>query len=252
MVAKLFTNVRIFDGSGGKLFPGDVLVEGNRIKAVAKGNGGIAADGAEVIDGGGATLMPGLVEAHGPAPSAHAFLDLGRPVGLRVAEGCSVVSQIAALHWAIRYQVHFLTLGRGLSTHCPPPARRAKCEKVNLVPYSLPVLPRRTVGGIPVPTTRALLRGLELGLPTANLEPTEQLLPADGIYSGTAESPQGRIYPAAISVGTKPTFGENARVCEAHLLGGGNELDGYGWSIRLKFRNWLRDQIAYGRVSIHC
>ncbi len=65
MAAKLFTNVRIFDGSGDGLFPGDVLVEGNRIKTVAKGNGGIAPNGADVIDGGGATLMPGLVEAHG-------------------------------------------------------------------------------------------------------------------------------------------------------------------------------------------
>jgi imidazolonepropionase-like amidohydrolase len=64
MSPQLFTNVRIFDGSGSKLFPGEVLVEGNRIKAVSR-NGGITAPGAEVIDGGGNTLMPGLTEAHG-------------------------------------------------------------------------------------------------------------------------------------------------------------------------------------------
>ncbi|MGF1608404.1 MAG: amidohydrolase family protein [Kiloniellales bacterium] len=59
----LFTNVSVLDGSGAKPFAGEVLVEGNRIKAVAKG-GGLARDGAELVDGGGATLIPGLIEAH--------------------------------------------------------------------------------------------------------------------------------------------------------------------------------------------
>jgi imidazolonepropionase-like amidohydrolase len=67
----LFTNVAIFDGSGSASFKGQVLVEGNRIKAVSKD--ALAADGAEVIDGGGATLMPGLVEAHGHL----SFIDKG-------------------------------------------------------------------------------------------------------------------------------------------------------------------------------
>ena len=64
MKPQLFTNVQIFDGTGAQPFPGEVLVDGNRIKTVAK-NGKIARDGAEVIDGGGHTLMPGLTEAHG-------------------------------------------------------------------------------------------------------------------------------------------------------------------------------------------
>ncbi len=63
MKPQLFTNVRIFDGEGTQPFPGEVLLEGNRIKTVAKG-GGISRDGVEVIDGGGNTLMPGLTEAH--------------------------------------------------------------------------------------------------------------------------------------------------------------------------------------------
>jgi imidazolonepropionase-like amidohydrolase len=61
---KLFANVMVFDGSGSPSFPGEVLVQGNRIKAVAKGRNNLKADGGEVIDGGGATLMPGLTEAH--------------------------------------------------------------------------------------------------------------------------------------------------------------------------------------------
>lgn len=60
----LFKNVSIFDGSGAASYPGEVLVEGQRIKAVAKGSGKIQGNGAEVIDGKGSTLMPGMCEAH--------------------------------------------------------------------------------------------------------------------------------------------------------------------------------------------
>jgi imidazolonepropionase-like amidohydrolase len=62
----LFTNVRIFDGSGATPFPGEVSIKGNRIDAVRRAEGGtsVPRDGATVIDGAGATLMPGLTEAH--------------------------------------------------------------------------------------------------------------------------------------------------------------------------------------------
>ncbi len=61
----LFANVRIIDGSGSAARDGEVLVTGNRIEAVSERPGGLrAAADAAVIDGGGATLMPGLVEAH--------------------------------------------------------------------------------------------------------------------------------------------------------------------------------------------
>lgn len=59
-------NARIFDGSGAPSFPGSVLVEGDRIAQVARGGDGlIGASDAEAIDCAGATLMPGLIEAHG-------------------------------------------------------------------------------------------------------------------------------------------------------------------------------------------
>ena len=64
MTLTLFRNVSIFDGSGGLPYPGEALVQGNRIKAVARGAERIAAEGATIVDGGGATLMPGLVEPH--------------------------------------------------------------------------------------------------------------------------------------------------------------------------------------------
>ncbi|MEZ5667063.1 MAG: amidohydrolase family protein [Alphaproteobacteria bacterium] len=64
MPQTLFTNVSIIDGSGAEPFAGQVLVQGNRIKAVAKANERVDHDNASIVDGGGATLMPGLVEAH--------------------------------------------------------------------------------------------------------------------------------------------------------------------------------------------
>ncbi len=64
-MATLFTDVRIFDGSGAALFPGEVLVRGDRIEAVAKGDERLPRDGVTVTEGRGRTLMPGMVEAHG-------------------------------------------------------------------------------------------------------------------------------------------------------------------------------------------
>ena len=59
-----FTNVRVIDGSGAEPFDGSVLLRGNRIVKVAKAGEAIESQDAEVVDGGGATLMPGLIEPH--------------------------------------------------------------------------------------------------------------------------------------------------------------------------------------------
>jgi riboflavin kinase/FMN adenylyltransferase len=118
-------------------------------------------------------------------------------------------------------------------------------------------------------------RGREIGMPTVNLAPNECMLPDDGIYSGVAliekskvQSPKvqnptglvkdvdfghldfGRSFPAAISVGTKPTFGEHPRICEAHLIGYNGPLDDYGWTVRLRFHDWLRDQLTCSNVDL--
>jgi len=58
----LITNVKVWDGTSEKLINSDVLVEGNLIKQVRKD---ISAPGdATIIDGGGKTLIPGLIDAH--------------------------------------------------------------------------------------------------------------------------------------------------------------------------------------------
>ena len=60
----LISGTTIFDGSGAQPFAGDVLVEGQRIVAVQRG-GKLPRGDARVVDGAGATLMPGLIEPHG-------------------------------------------------------------------------------------------------------------------------------------------------------------------------------------------
>src|SRR4051795_4772307 len=63
----LFTNVRILDGTGEYPYTGEVLVQGNRIKQITRSSSHFgAANGgsATVLDGMGATLMPGLIDAH--------------------------------------------------------------------------------------------------------------------------------------------------------------------------------------------
>ena len=56
-----FTNVRIFDGESSELSTGTVVVHGDRIASVGPAP---APAGADVVDGGGRTLMPGMIDAH--------------------------------------------------------------------------------------------------------------------------------------------------------------------------------------------
>jgi imidazolonepropionase-like amidohydrolase len=58
----LIENVRIFDGLNNRLTPGDVLIENNLIKSI--GDIKSAPEGTKVIDGGGRTLMPGMIDSH--------------------------------------------------------------------------------------------------------------------------------------------------------------------------------------------
>jgi imidazolonepropionase-like amidohydrolase len=65
MAKVLFRNVNVLDCTGAPPFAGQVLVDGNRITAIVPKGVRIPNDGARVLDGAGATLMPGLLEAHG-------------------------------------------------------------------------------------------------------------------------------------------------------------------------------------------
>src|SRR3954468_13417148 len=64
MPRTLFTNVTIFEGTEKDLRPGEVLVQGNRINAVAGPGESLPREGCEVVDAGGATLMSRIVYPH--------------------------------------------------------------------------------------------------------------------------------------------------------------------------------------------
>jgi riboflavin kinase / FMN adenylyltransferase len=89
-------------------------------------------------------------------------------------------------------------------------------------------------------------RGRELGYPTANLGPdVEVLVPADGIYAGwllrskLPEDAAQRVLPAAISIGTNPTFNGVGRRVEAYVIDR-TDLDLYGEFIDLELISRLR------------
>ncbi len=82
-------------------------------------------------------------------------------------------------------------------------------------------------------------RGRALEYPTANVDPDAMICPGDGVYAGRAQV-GGLDSPAAVSIGTKPTFGVSARVIEANLMGA--EGDFYGQPIAVTFLERLRDQ----------
>ncbi len=71
----LFRNAKVLDGTGAAPFAGDVLVKGDRIVETGAAGKLMPPPDAEIVDCGGATLMPGLVEPH-----AHlSFLDAASP-----------------------------------------------------------------------------------------------------------------------------------------------------------------------------
>src|SRR3546814_5211060 len=85
----IITGARIWDASGAAPFDGDVLIEGNRVRAVSRASGQVSREGGEVVDAKGMFLMPGMTEGHAhlsfeavtatedlitPSPEAHTLL----------------------------------------------------------------------------------------------------------------------------------------------------------------------------------
>lgn len=89
-------------------------------------------------------------------------------------------------------------------------------------------------------------RGAKLGFPTANVDAIDTLLPAAGVYAGRGLA-RGEAWPAAISVGPNPTFGEHALKVEVHLIGCRESL--YGEPLEVDFLAHLREVRAFESVE---
>lgn len=93
-------------------------------------------------------------------------------------------------------------------------------------------------------------RARDLGAPTANIDFAAGVcLPADGIYAGWHERSSGELFPAAISLGRRPTFygPDGAVVLESHLLDFDGEL--YGEAAKVRFATRLRGQHQYEDID---
>lgn len=90
-------------------------------------------------------------------------------------------------------------------------------------------------------------RGTRLGYPTANVADVDTLLPGEGIYAGRALV-DGRLWPAAISLGPNPTFDEGVRKVEAYLLDYAGDLF-YDRRIEVDFLARLRDIVRFDSVG---
>jgi len=94
-------------------------------------------------------------------------------------------------------------------------------------------------------------RGRELGYPTANVPTTTDVAaPADGVYAGWLRRlDTGERLPAAISVGTNPTFeGERERRVESYVLDR-TDLELYGVEVEVEFVARLRGMTAYAGIK---
>jgi riboflavin kinase/FMN adenylyltransferase len=89
-------------------------------------------------------------------------------------------------------------------------------------------------------------RGRQLGYPTANLAQVGTLLPGEGIYAG-AVPVDGAAWPAAISIGPNPTFGEGALKVEVHLIDYRGWL--YGRELDVDFIARLRNIERFASVD---
>jgi riboflavin kinase / FMN adenylyltransferase len=96
-------------------------------------------------------------------------------------------------------------------------------------------------------------RGRALGFPTANVESLPHTaIPADGVYAGWLACDSDRYpgcrWPAAISVGTNPTFDGVERTVEAYALDR-DDLDLYGEHVGVDFAVRIRGMVKFDSIE---
>lgn len=91
-------------------------------------------------------------------------------------------------------------------------------------------------------------RGRTIGIPTANLRGTAELVPKRGVYAAWATA-RGKRHKAVVNNGLNPTFtpGLQTLSVEAHLIGFDGDL--YGEKLRLEFVTRLRDEVKFSSVE---
>ena len=86
-------------------------------------------------------------------------------------------------------------------------------------------------------------RGREIGVPTANIATSNELVPPSGVYA-TLTTVDDIVFPSVTNIGMRPTFGDvEEPVIEAHVLDADRDL--YGARVRLSFVQRLRDERAF-------
>jgi riboflavin kinase / FMN adenylyltransferase len=96
------------------------------------------------------------------------------------------------------------------------------------------------------PVGRGDGRGRTIGVPTANLAPENEILPAQGVYAARCRVPDGSFRPAVVNLGHRPTFGGEHATVEAHLMDFDGDL--YGARVRLEFHERLRGEQRFDGV----
>ena len=142
--------------------------------------------------------------------------------------------------------------GTPVGVHVVPPVTRAMLD-LQVVPVSSSLVRFLVDGGrmrdaavclgrpyaLEGTVVQGYQRGRTIGVPTANLDCGDLLVPADGVYAARCAI-GGRTHPVALSVGTMPTFGANRRQVEAFILDFSGEL--YGQPLRVEVLDWVREQ----------
>lgn len=167
-------------------------------------------------------------------------------VGSNFRYGAKAAGDIELLKRLAPFQVSALDLASELGDAVSSTRIRAAIVGGNIeIARELLTRPHQLVG----PVVHGEKRGRKIGYPTANIQVLENsTVPSDGVYAGWLSVGTHR-WPAAISIGTNPTFeGVRSRQIEAYALDQSN-LDLYDQVARVEFGWRLRDTIKFAGLD---